>query len=87
MVNSGIRTSHLRRPNPGDSGHMYYTRQQLCGLELSASWAISGKRKKRQLLNWIISFRKKFLAENNKHYMLDGIDLITTMVHLYRRFD
>ena len=61
MVNSGIRTSHLRLPNSGDTRYLIYTRHQLCRLELFASWAFSGKGKKMPTseLN-IFLLKKKF---------------------------
>ena len=61
MAGSGIRTRHFWFTHCDSTPHMYYTRHQgLCSLELSASWAVSGKRKKLPLLNFIISFQKLF---------------------------
>ena len=71
MVDSGIRTRQLLRPNRSDSRHTCYTRQQLSRLELCAPWAISGNGKK--LLNWIFSFRKKFFDRKKNNVALEKI--------------
>ena len=81
MVDSGIRTRHLRRPNRGDSRHMYYASYQLCRPKLCASWAISGKGKnadywieyfpfekffRRKIKLNIFLSKKNFWTESNK---------------------
>ena len=64
MVDSGIRTRHLRLLNRDDTPHMYCTRHQLCRLELCASWAISGKGKEAPTTELNIFLSKNFSTEN-----------------------
>ena len=59
MIDSGIWSRHFWLSNSGDSRHLYYTRHQL--FRLCAIWAISRKRKKHQLMNWIFSFQNNFI--------------------------
>ena len=48
--------------------HLFQSRyHRLCRLEHCASCAISGKGKKRRLLNWINSIRKFFFEEEQKY--------------------
>ena len=65
MLDSGIPIRHIRLPNRADIRHMFYTRHQLCRLELCASWEISGKRKKKPTTELNIFLRKKFSTKNS----------------------
>ena len=69
MVDSGIRTLHLQFPSSCDIRYLYYTRHQVCRLELCASWTILAKVKKRRLLNWKTFFRKVFSTGKTKSYL------------------
>ena len=89
MIDSGIRTRHLRFPNRGDTRYFYYTRHQLCRPELSASWATSGKRKNNTDYRIeYFPFEKKFSTKNkNTYFQYVKIGILTlALIHSFVGF-